>query len=146
MICTFFGHRDVVENIQPILRSVLKDLIEQNGVTIFYVGNQGKYDFLVRETLKELKIQYPFISYSVVLAYMPCEKDFCACDDNIETIYPEELAGTHPKYAIAKRNSWMIDKSDFVVTYVSHISGGAAQFKSLAQRKNKKIIDIAEFI
>ena len=40
MICTFFGHRDVVENIQPILRSVLKDLIEQNGVTIFYVGNQ----------------------------------------------------------------------------------------------------------
>ena len=36
----------------------------------------------------------------------------------------------------------MIDNSDFVITYVKSVIGGAAQFKELAQKKKKIIVEI----
>ena len=45
--CTFFGHRDCPETIQPKIRTAVIDLIENHGVTMFYVGNQGNFDRLV---------------------------------------------------------------------------------------------------
>ena len=51
--CTFFGHRDCPETIKPKIRTAVIDLIENHGVTMFYVGNQGNFDRLVRSVLKE---------------------------------------------------------------------------------------------
>lgn len=57
--CTFFGHRDCPETIKPRLREVLTDLITINGVDTFYVGNQGRFDGIVRSVLRELEQAYP---------------------------------------------------------------------------------------
>ena len=46
--CTFFGHRDCPETIRPALRRLLVDLIENRNVDMFYVGNQGGFDYMVR--------------------------------------------------------------------------------------------------
>lgn len=54
-VCTFFGHRDCPETIKPRLREVLVDLITNQSVDMFYVGNQGRFDALVRSVLRELK-------------------------------------------------------------------------------------------
>ena len=51
--CTFFGHRDCPSSIKPILREVLIDLIENHTVDMFYVGQQGAFDGIVRSVLKE---------------------------------------------------------------------------------------------
>ena len=40
-VCTFFGHRDCPETIKPYLREVLIDLINNQEVDTFYVGNRG---------------------------------------------------------------------------------------------------------
>ena len=61
-----------------------------------------------------------------------------------ETIFPEGFESFHPRYAISKRNEWMIKKADIVATYVTRSIGGASKFKSLAEKKNKKVINIAE--
>ena len=50
MICTFFGHRDAPESIKPLLRKVLLNLIENQGITQFYAGNQGNFD-AIRERI-----------------------------------------------------------------------------------------------
>ena len=65
--CTFFGHRDCPSSIKPKLREVLIDLIENRAVDMFYVGQQGVYDAIVRSVLKELVSVYPHIRYAVVL-------------------------------------------------------------------------------
>ena len=143
MKCTFFGHSNTRDEILPKLESVLINLIENNDVDVFYVGNHGNFDFMVKKTLKKLKLNYPHIDYSVVLAYMPGEKDELAYKDYTNTIYPGGLESTPPKYAICKRNIWMIDRSDYVVSYVEHSIGGAAQFKKLAEKKGKVIINLA---
>ena len=68
--CTFFGHRDCPETIKPKLREALVGLITNHGVDMFYVGNQGHFDYYVRCVLRDLKQEYPHIQYAVVLAYM----------------------------------------------------------------------------
>ena len=145
MKCTFFGHSNTSEQIQPKLEAVLIDLIEHYDVNIFYVGNHGDFDYIVKKTLKKLKLAYPHINYSVVLAYMPGKKYEFEYDYHSDTIYPDGLENTPPKYAIVKRNRWMIDKSDYVITYVKYSGGGAAKFKELAEKKGKTILNLAEY-
>ena len=53
--CTFFGHRDCPDTIKPQLREVLNDLIANHGVTVFYVGHQGRFDAIVRGVLGQLQ-------------------------------------------------------------------------------------------
>lgn len=139
MICTFFGHREAPANVEPILKQILIDLIENKQVNKFYVGNQGTFDRIVRKNLKIFKAEYPHIHYAVVLAYMPGKKYDV---DYGDTIFPDGLERVHPKYAIEKRNRWLIDNSDVVVTYVTHSFGGAAKFKKIAERRGKYIINI----
>lgn len=138
--CTFFGHRDTPKKIEPILQSTLIDLIENKNVDCFYVGNQGDFDIIVRHNLKSLKILYPHISCFVVFAYKSDKRLF---DNYLEYIYPDELKNIFPKYAIIERNNWMINKSDYVVTYVKNSFGGAARFKSVSEKKGLMVINLA---
>ena len=142
MTCTFFGHRDAPHTIKPILRENIIDLIENRGVDLFYVGNQAAFDRMTIKVLRELAEEYPQIKYYVVLAYVPHNKERLGLKDGDSTIYPECLDKTPPKYAIIKRNRWMIERAGFVITYVTHITGGAADFKALAERKGKTVINL----
>ena len=139
MVCTFFGHKDTPKEIEPTLRSTLIDLIENKNATNFYVGNNGNFDSMVCHQLEELSEIYD-IKYSVVLAYLPTEKN--KYDDLTHTIYPEGLETVPKRFAISWRNKWMIQQSDIVVTYVTHNFGGAWQFKKMAERLNKHVINL----
>ena len=99
---------------------------------------------MVIKNLKKLSQIYPHIKYYVILAYMPKTIDEDSYLENYNTIYPDGLEKTPPKYAIHKRNSWMVKKSEYVVTYVRHSFGGAAQFKELAEKQNKQVINLYE--
>lgn len=57
MICTFFGHKDTPQNILPVLRTVIIDLIQNKNVDLFYVGNNGNFDFMVKKHFKNFKIK-----------------------------------------------------------------------------------------
>ena len=141
MTCTFFGHRDTSPTVKPLLRQVIIELIEQRGATRFYVGNQGNFDAMARSLLAELAQTYP-IRYDVVLAYLPKENDPSL--DGSYTILPDGFENVPPRFAIDHRNRWMIDQSDYVVTYVHSPIGGAAKYKALAERKGKTVVDAAE--
>ena len=141
MVCTFFGHKDTPKEIEPTLRSTLIDLIENKNVTVFYVGNNGNFDTMVRRQLEDLLHIYP-ITYSVVLAYLPTEKNKYV--DLTNTIYPEGLETVPKRFAISWRNKWMIQQSDVVVTYVNHNFGGAAQFKEMVIKQGKIVIELSE--
>ena len=138
--CCFFGHRDVTHNIRPRLTSIIEKLITEDNVTEFYVGHQGQFDSMVYSVMKELKAKYPQIRYTVVLAYLPDEhiKELYGED----TIFPDGLETVPKKFAITKRNDWMIQHSDFTVCYVYKITGGAAKFREKAEKRKLQIIDV----
>ncbi|MBQ3087095.1 MAG: hypothetical protein IJC45_07155 [Clostridia bacterium] len=144
MTCTFFGHKDTPENIREVLYSVLVDCIENKGADTFYVGNQGSFDRIVRSTLKQLQSLYP-IRYFVVLAYRPDKIiSETSLQDFSDTIFPEALVTVPPRFAIDKRNRWMIERSDIIITYVSRNIGGAYKFETIARKKGKTVIRLAE--
>ena len=143
MTCTFFGHRDTdKKRVKAPLMSTLIQLIENKKVDTFYVGNEGGFDLLVRNTLKELKEIYPYINYSIALAYVPKEKEEAQRLDYDLTFVPDGVEEAPIKFAIDRRNRWMIKRSDYVVTCVNSIIGGAAKYKEIAEKKGKIVINI----
>ena len=141
MTVTFFGHKDTPKEIEPTLRTTLVDLIENHDATKFYVGNNGNFDTMVRRQLENLSQTYP-ITYSVVLAYLPTKKS--EYDDYTNSLLPEGIETAPKRFAISYRNKWMVGQADIVVTYVTHSFGGAAQFKELAERQGKTVIELSE--
>ena len=142
MTVTFFGHRNTPSDIKPLLKKVLRKLIENEGANMFYVGNEGAFDRMAYDTLIELKKEYPFIEYKVVLAYLQKRKKDIKNFSSSETVFPEELTNTPLRFAIAKRNNIMLNLSDAAVCYVEKPGGGAADFKRLAEIKGKKVINL----
>ena len=140
--CTFFGHRDCPSSIRPRLRDTLVDLIENHAVDMFYVGRQGAFDAMVRSVLMELILEYPHIRYAVVLERIPGKRNESDPRDYSDTMLPEGIENVYPRFAISWRNKWMLDRSDYVVTYITHSWGGAAQFAEMAEQQKKSIITI----
>ena len=139
-ICTFFGHRECPDSIKIKLREVLINIIANHDVDMFFVGNQGRFDAIVRGVLRELKNEYPQINYAVVLAYMPGKQT--EYDDYSDTMLPEGIEAVHPRYAISWRNNWMLQQSDYVVTYITHSWGGAAKYAARAKCQGKCIYSL----
>lgn len=140
--CCFFGHRDCPDTIKPTLRDAIVELIENRGVTRFYVGHQGAFDAIVLSVLRELEKKYPQIKYDVVLAYMPQETTEHDTEMEQHTLLPEGIETAPKRFAIDRRNKWMLQNSDYVVTYVRQTWGGAAKFASEAKRLRKVVVEI----
>ena len=141
--CVFFGHKDADSSISPRLREAITKLMLEQGVTDFLVGNNGKFDYIVYKTLKDIKQEYPDITYSVVLAYLPGEKaEYENYYAEEETLLPDGIEVGPARFAIDRRNKWMVEQADYAITYVTHSWGGAAKFKELAEKKGKTVINI----
>ena len=142
MTIAFFGHRDAPDTVEQLLERVLIELIECKGANLFYVGNQGAFDSMTAKVLHRLADRYPKIRCFTVLAYMPRINE----GGVLETILPEGLETVPRRYAIDRRNRWMVCQADAVVVYVKHSIGGAASFRDLALQKRKTVINLAEDI
>lgn len=136
--CTFFGHHDSPASLRPLLREAILSLIREQGVTTFYVGHQGAFDRMAAGILREISEEHPQIRYAVVLAYLSASVGEDIPWQN--TLLPEGIEQVPPRFAISRRNRWMIRNSDYVITYVAHACGSAAQFEQMASRQGKTVI------
>lgn len=144
MTSIFFGHSNCPARVLPVLTRVLKDLIEQEGVDRFYVGNQGSFDDYALQALRSLSRQYPHIRYQVVLAYVPGRRGEWHPFRDDETLLPAGIERLPRRAAIPFRNRWLIEQADCVVAYVTRTGGGAAQYLALAKKKGKSCINLAD--
>ena len=135
--CTFFGHRDCFALDRERLMAAIEALILQ-GVDTFYVGNQGNFDGMVRGCLKQLCRKHPSVRYAVVLAYLPATGE-----GESDTMYPE-IEG-HPRFAIERRNRWMLTHADYCLCYVEHSWGGAWRYARLAKKKGVTVSNLGRF-
>ena len=142
MTCTFFGHSDCYDLDGAILQRAIEDLIK-SGISTFYVGHHGLFDRMVLQCLTALKKLYPHISYSVVLAYFPKEKTVY---DEYPTIYPEGQESALPKFAIEKRNRWMITHSEYCLCYVNRTWGGAYRFAKRAKASGLTVTNLGGIV
>ena len=140
MICTFFGHGDCYDVDMKKIQCTMEELIS-NGIHTFYVGNQGYFDSIVFECLLRLKEIHQDLCISVVLAYLPIKQS--EYDPYFGYgIYPEGREIGPPRFAIERRNTWMIGQADYCLCYINHAWGGAYKFARRAKRKGLTVINL----
>ncbi|MDE7219737.1 MAG: hypothetical protein K2O45_08970 [Oscillospiraceae bacterium] len=137
MIVTFCGHSKLYNQtceISKWLDIILPSLIE-GGAATFYLGGYGNFDSLAAAAVRRQKATYPNIEAVLVLAYLNRDADISRYDS---TAYPP-LENVPPRYAIVRRNEWMVRESDVVISGVTHGWGGAAKTLDYARRRQKII-------
>ena len=139
-VCTFFGHSECYGLDAAVLRSAIEELIEQ-GITEFVVGNHGQFDGMVFSCLQSLSKDYPKISYSVALAYLPTNNQEYDIYHG-HSFYPEGQEIGPAKFAIERRNRWMIVASDCCLCYINHTWGGAYKFARMAKNRGLQGINL----
>lgn len=140
----FFGHRDVFENIDNDIYYTVSMLVEK-GVKTFLVGEQGEFDRKCSSAVQKIKKNHSDVKLILVCPYFSNKINFDSqyykeMFDDI--IIPDEIADVHYKAAIGARNRWMIDHSDYIVSYIRRNYGGAYTALKYAEKKSKLIIHI----
>lgn len=137
-----------MEQYREKLLHIIIDLIENKGVTQFYSGYRGDFDFYCSTLIYELKVRYPQIKNTMVLSYIPetpNDPDYSFelpkyFDDSIyllERKVPKRLA-------IIETNKCLVDKVDFIVAGVIAHGGGAYIACEYAFKRKKPIISVVE--
>ena len=147
MIITFCGHSDFLfsDNVKQQLKDILLSEIIKNPTCKFYLGGYGDFDSLCLRTLRELKKEFQTIELIFITPYL--DKNYnkleLAKSYYDEIIFPP-IESVPRKFAILKRNEWMVDSADLVIAFVKYSWGGAAKTLEYAKRKKVPIINIAQ--
>ena len=145
MIISFFGHTDYIptkedeERLLQLINSLVKD-----AQVDFYFGSYGNFDSFAYKCAKKYKETHPSAQLIMICPYIDRWLElrrelFLEMYD--ATIYPE-IEKTPPKYAIAARNKWMVDNSDYIISYVWKQWGGAYKTLLYAHKQNKPYVNL----
>lgn len=128
MVITFFGHAKNIysENDEKRLYELIKKVADAKNID-FYLGGYGNFDILAKRSAKKYQENHTNCKVVFVTPYLnkwlDDRKEYIEKEYD-EIIYPE-LEQTPLKYAISKRNEYMIEQSDYVIFYVKNSFGGA---------------------
>ena len=141
MTVTFCGHSEIYysEDVEKKMYGVIEKLIK-NGANEFLLGGYGNFDNLAAKVVKNLKEKYPHINSILVIPYLNRNYGLELYDSSIYT----PLEDVPPRFAILRRNEWMVQNSEVVVAYVKYSWGGATKTLAYAKRRKKQVINLLE--
>ena len=144
MIITFIGHSEIIYS-EKLYWKMIETILEstrQDEKISFYCGGYGDFDNLSVKACGLIKEKRP---NSEILFVSPYLEKTAQNRDYDGTIYPP-IEGVPFKFAIVKRNEWMVEKADLVIAYVKHTYGGAYKWLIYARKRGKPIINLAAYL
>ena len=140
MIITFCGHSNYLSNYEDERRllNLLEETIQGKKVD-FYLGGYGGFDNFALKCAKIYKQRHSNATLVFITAYIDnwlVERKHYLEKTYDLIIYPE-LENVPKKFAILKRNEWMIKQADYVFAYVQTHYGGAYKSLIYAHKQNK---------
>ena len=152
MVITFAGHGNtfIDTELSARIKDSIMTLVKNEKFVSFYCGGYGNFDEGCAAICRELRPKIAPCEIVLVTPYLTITqqeklvrlKKLRLYDS---FIYPP-LENVPPKFAISKRNEWMISEADVLICFVSHSFGGAYKSLKYAKRKNKYIIIYVELI
>ena len=147
---SFFGQRQInnVFVIEQRLQEIIQELLIAKEYVEFLVGRDGEFDQLVASTIRRCKRTVRDDNSALVLALPYATAEYRNNELSFHEYYDEvqictEAAEHHFKSAHQIRNRFMVDRSDLVVFYVEHNSGGAYQTMQYAKKANVNIVNLS---
>ena len=146
-VCVFIGHRDAPRAIWGRLLEAVESVIVHFQVTEFYVGGYGQFDSMAADAVRSMQLRYTEVRLYLIYAYLPVRRDDFITERYDGTIYPEGLESTPRRFAITKRNKWMVDQASAIIAYVDHDWDGAFQTLKYALNRPDRadIINLGAF-
>ena len=139
---TFCGHSDYISSIEDEQR-LLTFLTEKIGDedAELLIGDYGRFDAFAWECGKKYQEIHPRTKIVFVTPYLqPTKRE----NDQYDAIVYPPLEHIPLRFAILRRNEWMVEQADCVIAYVRHEWGGAYKTYCHAQKKQKEIYHLAE--
>ncbi|MCQ2386953.1 MAG: hypothetical protein MJ066_00710 [Clostridia bacterium] len=145
MIISFFGHSDYLymrKNDEKIAdKKTILDYLEKlvgDKKCDFYLGLYGDFDYFAKECCQEYKKTHQNCKMIAILPYLTSK--YCL-DDYDESIYPP-IEKCMRKFAILKRNEWIVENSDYIICFIKYTFGGANKAIEHARKKKKIVFNI----
>jgi hypothetical protein len=132
------------------IREAVINLIENEDVNIFLVGEAGGYEIDAYDVVLEVQKEYPHILiYFViskvtdlnVIGYSPGYEFIKRGFDDF--IFPPECEFGYKKLCLVYRNRYIIGNTDVIVAYNKY-QGRAYDFCRSAAKKGVKVIELAD--
>ena len=149
MVITFIGHRSLYDAVGMLekIKNVLDEIIKKDEKTVFLLGGYGEFDAECAKACRQIAKENASCELVLVTPYMTEShlkkvKEMMTSKIYDTVLYPP-LEQVPLRFAISKRNEWMIEQSDVIITFVRHSYGGAYKSLLYAQRKKKKMIHLA---
>lgn len=146
---SFFGHRriDDVFTAELELEKIVQKLLCEKEYVEFLVGRDGEFDQIVSSVVRRCKRMFRDDNSSLVWIMPYPTAEFINNEESFRNYYDEievchSASTRHFKAAFKTRNQCMVDRSDLVVFYINHKSGGAYQAMQYAQKRGKAYINI----
>jgi hypothetical protein len=136
--CFFIGHRDSPADVKTLLWEAIEKHIIEYGVTEFYVGHYGAFDYMAADVLCEMKERYPHIKNYLLLAYHPALRKVALPKGFDCALFPDSQEKSPPKYAIVNLNKRMIREADYLIAFSRFITDGSHKLLEYAAAKEKK--------
>ena len=98
------------------------------GSLQFYLGGYGDFDRLCLSVLRELKKEFSNIELLFITPYL--DKNYSKLEfakDYYDAIIFPPIENVPRKFAILKRNEWMVNSADLVIAYVTYSLGAEPQ-------------------
>lgn len=143
MIITFVGHGSIcsVEGMfEKVENAIRKNIISSENTT-FYCGGMGDFDELCARVCFSIKQKTKNCEVLLITPYLNRNNPNGIKYDNI--VYPP-IETVPLRFAVNKRNRWMIDNADLIIAYVDHNYGGAHSTLEYAKRKKKRVINLVD--
>ena len=135
--CYFIGHSSAPVTVKPLLYDAIIKHITEYGVTEFYMGCYGSFDYMAARALIEIKKLYPHIITYMLLAYHPALRKV-DIPKGMDSLFLDGQENVPRAHAITRLNQRKVDESDFLIAYVTHISSGSYKLLDYARAKEKK--------
>ena len=143
MIIVFCGHSNYLRSTQDeaTIVNILECEVGDSPCEIFF-GGYGNFDDFAFHCAKKYKQTHKNTKLVLITPYLENSKSAYNKENFDSIIYPS-LEHVPPKYAISRRNKWMIGQADIVICCVSRQYGGAYAMYADAKRKGKKIYNLS---
>ena len=143
----FIGHRKIEDfrGLEEQIEQIACRLIKEKVFVEFYVGRNGDFDVLAASAVKRAQGKQGNHNSSLILLQpYPTKDDGYYRDYYDEVCYPVE-GRVHPKFAITKRNQWLVNHSNLLIAFVeAGRKGGAFATLKYAQRYGVAVLNLAE--
>lgn len=160
--CTFLGNdydkicgkpcwHHTPEGLKERIKAEIINLIENEDVTEFLVGELGGYEKDAYDTVLEVQKDYPDIQIILVISKISelHEIGEKADDDDYiierrgfdDFIFPSKCESGYKKLGIVYRNRYIIENTDFIIAY-NRYEGKAYEFCKQAKGKGVKVIEL----